>query len=209
MRNSMIALAAAASVALAAGSATAQSVSIGTLPQGSLAYGIASSVAKVISDNSDLITRAVGIGGSNIFIPQVNMGKLEMSTANAVEANFAVRGTGTFPGKPNPNLLILTRLLTFQTGFMVRKDSSIQSLADLKGQKVPSGFTSHQVPLSLTSRTDVAGARSAGGLARMTGGTGAAPNGANTSSKLKFEYSARPLVLVLRPNANPMESAPG
>lgn len=145
MKNSMIALTAAASVALAAGSATAQSVSIGTLPQGSLAYGIAASVAKVISDNSDLITRAVGIGGSNIFIPQVNMGKLEMSTANAVEANFAVRGTGTFPGKPNPNLLILARLLTFKTGFMVRKDSDIQRITDFKGRRFPSGFTSQKI----------------------------------------------------------------
>ncbi len=143
--NSMIALTAAAAAALVAGSALAQTVSIGTLPQGSLAYGIASSVAKVISDNSDLITRAIGIGGSNIFIPQVNQGKLEMSTANAVEANFALRGTGTFPGKPNPNLLILTRLLTFQTGFMVRKDSDIQAITDFKGRRFPSGFTSQKI----------------------------------------------------------------
>ncbi len=102
LRNSVMALTATAAAALIAGSATAQSVSIGTLPQGSLAYGIASSVAKVISDNSDLITRAVGIGGSNIYIPQVNNGKLEMSTANAVEANFALNGTGTFPARPIP-----------------------------------------------------------------------------------------------------------
>ncbi len=146
IRYSMIAVASAAAAALLAGSAAAQkSVSIGTLPQGSLAYGIASSVAKVISDNSDLITRAVGIGGSNIFIPQVNMGKLEMSTANAVEANFALNGTGTFPGKAHPNLRILTRLLTFQVGFMVRKESDIQAITDFKGRRFPSGFTSQKI----------------------------------------------------------------
>ncbi len=145
LKHSMVVLTAVAAAALIAHSASAQSVSIGTLPQGSLAYGIASSVAKVISDNSDMATRAVGIGGSNIFIPQVNQGKLEMSTANAIEANFAVRGKGTFPGKPNPNLRILARLLTFQTGFMVRKESDIQSINDFKGRRFPSGFTSQKI----------------------------------------------------------------
>ncbi len=145
LKHSMVVLTAVAAAALIAHSASAQSVSIGTLPQGSLAYGIASSVAKVISDNSDMVTRAVGIGGSNIFIPQVNQGKLEMSTANAIEANFAVRGKGTFPGKPNPNLRILARLLTFQTGFMVRKESDIQSINDFKGRRFPSGFTSQKI----------------------------------------------------------------
>ncbi len=145
LKHSMVVLTAVAAAALIAHSASAQSVSIGTLPQGSLAYGIASSVAKVISDNSDMVTRAVGIGGSNIFIPQVNQGKLEMSTANAIEANFAVRGKGTFPGKPNPNLRILARLLTFQTSFMVRKESDIQSINDFKGRRFPSGFTSQKI----------------------------------------------------------------
>ena len=58
--DSVIALMAAV---LAAGSAFAQSVIIGTLPQGSFAYGITSSVPKVISDNSYLVTRVVGFGG--------------------------------------------------------------------------------------------------------------------------------------------------
>ena len=74
-----------------------------------------------------------------------------MSTANAVETNFAVRGTGTFPGKPNPNLFILTRLLTFQTGFMVRKDSDIQAISDFKGRRFPSGFTSQKIVETMIS----------------------------------------------------------
>ena len=58
--DSVIALMAAV---LAAGSAFAQSVSIGTLPHGSIAFGIASSVDRVISDNWYLVTRVVGLGG--------------------------------------------------------------------------------------------------------------------------------------------------
>ena len=138
-------LIAGATVAVLAGPSAAQTVSIGTLPQGSLAYSIASTAAKVIADNSDLTMRAVGIGGSNIFIPQVDQGRLEMSTANAVEANFARTGTGTFPGRAHPNLRILARLVTFQVGFMVKRDSPIQRITDFKGQPFPSGFTSQKI----------------------------------------------------------------
>jgi TRAP transporter TAXI family solute receptor len=145
LRRTSIALAITASAGFVAASAHAQTVSIGTLPQGSLSYSIGAAVAKVISDKTDLITRAIGIGGGNIYFPQVNQGRLEMSTAAGPEAIFASRGEGPYEGHKNPNLRVLSRLLEFQTGFMVRKDSSILSLADLKGQKVPSGFTSQKL----------------------------------------------------------------
>ena len=119
------ALAGAAAALFAASGAAAQTVSIGTLPTGSLAYGIASAAAKVMSDKAGLTTRGVGCGGSNIFIPQGTQGKSEMSTANAMGAHFAKDGTGTFPGRKNPNLRALARLFEFQTGFMVKKDSPI------------------------------------------------------------------------------------
>lgn len=132
-------------VAWTSGSATAQTVSIGALPQGSLSYSIAAAVAKIIGDNSDLMTRAIGIGGSNIFFPQVHQGKLEMCTASVVEANFALNGTGSFPGRKHENLRVLARLIEFQTGFMVRKDSDIHSLAGFKGKSFPTGYTSQKL----------------------------------------------------------------
>jgi TRAP transporter TAXI family solute receptor len=145
LRNTSITLAIAATAGFVAASAQAQTVSIGTLPQGSLSYSIGAAVAKVIGDHTDLTMRAIGIGGGNIYFPQVNQGRLEMSTAAAPEAIFASSGTGPYEGHKNPNLRVLARLLEFQTGFMVKKDSNIQSLADLKGKKLPSGFTSQKL----------------------------------------------------------------
>jgi TRAP transporter TAXI family solute receptor len=138
-------MAIAATGGLMAASAQAQTVSIGTLPQGSLSYSIGAAVAKVIGDKTDLTMRAIGIGGGSIYFPQVNQGRLEMSTAAGPEAIFASTGKGPYEGRKNSNLRVLARLLEFQTGFMVKKSSSIQSVADLKGQKVPSGFTSQKL----------------------------------------------------------------
>ena len=70
-------------------SAIARPVSIGALPQGSLSYSVASAVAKVVADKSDLKTRAIGIGGGNIYHPQVHQGKLDMSTAALPDTIFA------------------------------------------------------------------------------------------------------------------------
>jgi TRAP transporter TAXI family solute receptor len=125
--------------------AQAETVSIGTLPQGSLSYSIGAAVAKVIGDKTDLTMRAIGIGGGSIYFPQVNQGRLEMSTAAAPEAIFASNGMGPYAGHKNSNLRVLARLLEFQTGFMVKKDSNIQSVSDLKGKRVPSGFTSQKL----------------------------------------------------------------
>jgi uncharacterized protein len=142
-----------ATAGLMAASAQAQTVSIGTLPQGSLSYSIGAAVAKVIGDKTDLNTRAIGIGGDNIYLPQVNQGRLEMSTAAAPSAIFASKGTGPYEGHKNPNLRVVARLLEFQTGYMVKKSSKIQSLADLKGLKVPSGFTSQKLVGTLVRAT--------------------------------------------------------
>ncbi|MDP6430537.1 MAG: TAXI family TRAP transporter solute-binding subunit [Rhodospirillales bacterium] len=136
---------------LPGGAARSQAVSIGALPQGSLSYAIAAAVAKVIGDKTDLTTRAIGVGGSNIYIPQVNQNKLQMSTSAAIEAIFASTGTGSFDGRKNPDLRVLARLLEFQVGFMVKKDSSITALTDFKGQNFPSGFTSQKLVGTLVS----------------------------------------------------------
>ena len=126
-------------------SAIARPVSIGALPQGSLSYSVASAVAKVVADKTDLKTRAIGIGGGNIYHPQVHQGKLDMSTAALPDTIFALTGKGPYEGRKHANLRVLARLLEFQTGFMVRKDSNIRSLADLKGKPFPSGFTSQKL----------------------------------------------------------------
>jgi TRAP transporter TAXI family solute receptor len=144
-------LAFASALALPGGPAQSQAVSIGALPQGSLSYAIAAAVAKVIGDKTDLTMRAIGVGGSNIYIPQVNQNKLQMSTSAAPDAIFALSGTGSFDGRKNPNLRILARLLEFQVGFMVKKDSKITSLSGFKGQNFPSGFTAQKLVGTLVS----------------------------------------------------------
>jgi hypothetical protein len=115
---------------------------IGTNPQGSLGYSIASALAKVMTEEGDVETRAIGMGGSSVFIPQVNSGELAFSTSNTFEAIFATNGTGYFSGHPNPDLRIAAALVPFTVGIMVPNDSDVKSLTDLKGKPFPAKYSS-------------------------------------------------------------------
>lgn len=145
MRRLIIgALAALATIGLAA-TAGAQTVGIGSLPQGSLGYAIAAAVAKVVSENTDLQARAVGQGGSNVYLPQVSRGELEFGTSNTFEAIFARNGRGNFEGRPQQELRMVTALVPFRAGIMVRRDSDIQTLKDLEGRPFPTDYTSQKL----------------------------------------------------------------
>lgn len=123
-------------------SATAQDrpLAIGTLPQGSLGYAIAVGVAQVASANSEMTLRAVGQGGSSVFIPALNRGDIDFATSNAFEAVFATQGSGNFDGQANPNIRVAALLQPFEVGIMVAADSDIRSLEDLRGRSFPVGY---------------------------------------------------------------------
>ncbi|SLN63739.1 hypothetical protein ROJ8625_03223 [Roseivivax jejudonensis] len=125
--------------ALGTVSVSAQSgpVAIGTLPQGSLGYSIAAGVAQVVSENTDVSMRAVGQGGSSVFIPALNRGEIDFSTSNTFEAVFATQGTGNFEGNANPDVRVAAMLQPFEVGIMVAADSDITSLDDLRGRPFP------------------------------------------------------------------------
>ena len=128
---------------LAAGLAPARAqepLAIATLPQGSLGYSIAAAMASVVSDATGLSVRAVGQGGSNVYLPQVAAGRIAFGTSNTFEAVFATQGTGNFEGRPNPELRMAALLVPFQVGFMVPADSDIRAVADLEGRRVAAGY---------------------------------------------------------------------
>ena len=99
---------------------------IATLPQGSLGYAIASALAKVGSDKAGLPMRAVGLGGSSVYVPQINAREIEFGTSNTFEAIFATRGTGNFAGRAHPNLRVVAALAPFQVG-IDRKSTRLNS----------------------------------------------------------------------------------
>ena len=129
-------------VALAAlvctGPAAAQTVGIGSTKGGVLA-SVVTTVAKVVTLQSDVKMRPQPMGGTQQYIPVVNAGELPFGISNAVQFNMALNGTGISKQKYS-NLRVVAQLMTFRTGPIVAVESSIKQMSDLRGKRVPYGF---------------------------------------------------------------------
>src|SRR6267143_1422904 len=129
---------AAAAFASAAG---AQTVGFATLPPGSILHAQASVIAKVVQDHSKLQVRVNGYGGDAPILEAVNTQKADFLLLDVGEVADAYKGQGDWKGKPLPNLRSAITLYGSQMAFWVKKDSGINSIADLKGKRVPSEWT--------------------------------------------------------------------
>lgn len=133
----------------ATGVVKAEQAAIGTLPTGSLGYAIAAAVANVVSDHSGIDLRAVGTGGSDVYLPQVHEGEIEFGTSNTVEAVYATSGTGNFEGRAIENLRVAAVLVPFTVGFVVPEDSDAQRVSDLKGEPFPTDYSAQRLVAAL------------------------------------------------------------
>jgi uncharacterized protein len=130
--------AAALAALAAAGTAAAQTVGFATLPPGSILHAQASVIAKVVQDNSKLQVRVIGYGGDAPILDAVNTQKADFLLLDVGEPAEAQRGEGNWKGQAKPNLRNAMTLYGFQMAYWVRKDAPINSIADLKGKRVPS-----------------------------------------------------------------------
>ncbi len=135
----LIGAAAALVLGSGAGVATAQVVGLGTTQTGAT-FQLATGLAKVVSDKGGLQMRTQPMAGAAQYAPLVNRGDIEFGISNVPELHYLVSGT-VIVERPNPDLKMVARIVPWYNGLVVKKDSPLKSLADLRGQPVPAGFT--------------------------------------------------------------------
>src|SRR6202165_833653 len=144
MRTSIAATALLFSALINAG-ASAQPLGLGSSPQGTLTYGVAAAVSKVVCDTANIQSRVQPSSGTGAMIPLVNSGEIDMGFCNTLELFDSFYGVGTFDERTNPKLRAVGVLVPIRRGLFVRPDSTIKSIKDMKGKTVPYGFTSQEV----------------------------------------------------------------
>ncbi len=117
----------------------AQTVGIGTTKGGATAQ-VANAISKVVSAHSGLQMRTQVMGGTQKYIPVVDSGELEFGISNIMQYFMATDGSGLSEGHKYDNLRLAATMMTFRTGALVAINSGINTTADLKGKRVPSGF---------------------------------------------------------------------
>src|SRR5215510_1577259 len=123
--------------------ASSQTVSIVTTPAGSYTNSVGAAVAKVIFDKARI--RAVVQPQATIGFDEVESGGAEFNVSNAFDAAFFATGSGDYEGRgAKKNLRLVGALLPFRVAMHVRADSTIQTMAELKGKRVPAGFVAQK-----------------------------------------------------------------
>lgn len=118
----------------------AEVVGLGTTQVGAT-FQLATGIAKVVSDKAGVQMRTQPMAGAAQYAPLVNAGDIEFGISNAPELHYLVEGRVIVEGRKNPELRMVARLVPWYNGFVVKADSPIKSLKDLRGQPVPYGFT--------------------------------------------------------------------
>ena len=141
-----------------------RSVSIGSNPAGSLFYSLASGLAKVISESTPMQAQVQPYAGTSTFVPLLDTGELDFGVVNAVDMGMVyqgpklqVGGRNPFPHVPNSRLIM--RGSPLRSSLIVKKDSPIKTIRDVKGKRVTGEY-----PAQLAVWYNVFGSLSNGGL---------------------------------------------
>jgi TRAP transporter TAXI family solute receptor len=114
--------------------AVAQTYGFATLQPGTLNHTTASAVAKVLKEKAGMNVLVQPTAGDQVIIPMVGRGEAEIGISNAMEVHDGA-------AKGFKDLRIIGAAHALRVGFFVRKDSGLSRIADLKGKRVPYGFS--------------------------------------------------------------------
>jgi TRAP transporter TAXI family solute receptor len=128
------ALVAVAAIAASARTAGAQTYGFATLQPGTLNHTTASAIAKVLKEKAGLNVLVQPTAGDQVIVPMVARGEAEIGISNAMEVHDGF-------SKGFKDLRIIAAAHALRVGFFVRKDSGMRTVADLKGKRVPYGFS--------------------------------------------------------------------
>ena len=116
--------------------ASAQTYGLATMQPGTLTHTVASAIAKTLKEKGGLNTLVQATAGESVLIPMVARNEMELGMANMLEV---VEGIET--GKLQNDLRIIGSIYVLRMAFFARKDSGIVNMADVKGKRVPAGYS--------------------------------------------------------------------
>lgn len=122
-----------AALALGAGVASAQTYGVATMQPGTLSHTTGSAIAKVLKEKGNLNALVQPTAGESTLIPMVARGEADLGIANILEVEAAK--------KVSPDLRLIGSIHSLRGAFWVRKDSTMKTIADLKGKRVSMGYS--------------------------------------------------------------------
>ena len=127
-----------------------RSVTIGTNPPGTVFYALAGGIAKVVTEGGPIPATLQTHSGSSTLLPLINGGELDFAVVNGVDLGMAYAGPqqikvgGKNDFAHSPDIRLVMRGAPLVIGLLVKKDSPLKSVYDVKGKRVTGEYPAHQ-----------------------------------------------------------------
>jgi len=135
MTHAMICAAACGAILALGYGAHAQTMGIATMQPGTLNHTTGTAIAKVLKAQAGLNVLVQPTAGETVILAIVGKGEADFGMANAPEVGMALGGGA------KTNVRLIGAIYPLRSALWVRKDSAMQTVADLKGRRVPLGFS--------------------------------------------------------------------
>jgi len=134
-----------------------RSASLATHAVGSLYNAIGTGIATVVSRHTAMTVRVQPFAGPPAWLPSMDSGETDMGVLTSADAVTSYKGVILYK-KPYKNTRILVVGGALRLSFYVPKESPIETVADLKGKKIPADYPGTPiVRLSSTAALATAG----------------------------------------------------
>jgi len=134
-RSLIAACAGAAALALASAAANGQTFGFAAMQPGTINHTTSSAISKALKEKGGINTLVQATAGESVMIAIVGRGEADFGMANTPELGIALANNG------QPDLRLIGAVYTLKTGFWVRKDSNMRTVADLRGKRVTMGYS--------------------------------------------------------------------
>lgn len=134
-----------AAAVFAAGSISAQTLTLATDAAGTTYNAVGSGMAKVITEGSKLRVIVRPFGGPDAYLDQLNNNELNFAALSGSTAYLSYNGKNRAKKAYRNLRLIRSGEGGLKVGFIALKDSGITKVSDLKGKRVASDYGGHAV----------------------------------------------------------------
>lgn len=138
---------------LAGGAADAKlkRITIGTNPQGSTYFLLGSGFAKLLQEQMGVRANAQPHAGSSVYLPLMEAGEITLGLNSSLDSGMAWNAVAPYKSATK-NVRSIARVWILPYAYMVKEDSGIKTIADLKGKRVVVNFKTN-VSLGQANRT--------------------------------------------------------
>lgn len=114
---------------------TLSRITIGSNPPGTSYYAVGGGIAKLIQEQYSTQATVRPFAGSSVYLPLLQRGELPLGLNTGIDSYFAFSAADVYEA-PMPNLRLLISLWPIRHSYLVRAESGMEAIEDLRGKRV-------------------------------------------------------------------------